>query len=128
MVTQIIRKNTWDCQNCEYADGIFRISEKRQVILSISEALPGVLGNRGARALSGNKGLKLGEQRQFWGTGNMGNQDFDFGEQGNKAIYFRGTRIPWEDIIGFDSIEYVLSVEINVPIPITRQLSFLKKQ
>ena len=32
------------------------------------------------------------EQRQFWGTGNIGNQNFDFGEQGSKAIYFRGTR------------------------------------
>ena len=33
-----------------------------------------------------------GEQRQFWGTVNMENEDFDFGEQGNKLIYFRGTR------------------------------------
>ena len=33
-----------------------------------------------------------GEQRQFWGTGNIENQDFGFGEQGTKAIYFRGTR------------------------------------
>ena len=27
-----------------------------------------------------------GAQRQFWGTGNVGNDDFDFGQQGNKAI------------------------------------------
>ena len=41
----------------------------------------------------GNTGLKWGgEQRPFWGTGNIGNQDFDFGEQGTKTIYFRGTR------------------------------------
>ena len=43
----------------------------------------------------GNKGPKMrgtGEQRQFWGTGNKENQDFIFGEQGSKAIYFRGTR------------------------------------
>ena len=43
----------------------------------------------------GNKGLKMrgtGEQRQFWETGNIGNEDFDFGEQENKAIYFRRTR------------------------------------
>ena len=32
------------------------------------------------------------EQRQFWETGNIGNQDFDLGQQGNKAIYFSGTR------------------------------------
>ena len=32
------------------------------------------------------------EQRQFWGTGNIESQDFNFGEQGNKAVYFRGTR------------------------------------
>ena len=30
--------------------------------------------------------------KAFCGTGNVENQDFDFGEQGNKAIYFRGTR------------------------------------
>ena len=37
-------------------------------------------------------------QRQFWATGNTGNQDFAFGI-GNKVIYFRGTReqvsSPW---------------------------------
>ena len=33
-----------------------------------------------------------GEQSQFWGTGKIGNKYFDFGEQGNKSIYFRGTR------------------------------------
>ena len=27
-----------------------------------------------------------GAQRQFWGTGNIGNDDFDFGQQGNKVI------------------------------------------
>ena len=26
-----------------------------------------------------------GKQRQFWGTGNIGNDDFYFGQQGNKA-------------------------------------------
>ena len=25
-------------------------------------------------------------QRQFWGTGNIGNDDFDFGQYENKAI------------------------------------------
>ena len=34
-----------------------------------------------------------GEQKQFLGTGNTGNNmyDFDFGGHGNKLIYFRGT-------------------------------------
>ena len=27
-----------------------------------------------------------GAQRQFWETGNVGNDDFDFGQQENKAI------------------------------------------
>ena len=34
----------------------------------------------------------IGVQSQYWGTGNTGNEDFDFGQQGNKVIYFRGTR------------------------------------
>ena len=56
------------------------------------EALPWVLGSRGMPFISGkqgNKSLKLkgtGEQRQFWGTGNIENQDFDFGEQGKMPI------------------------------------------
>ena len=61
------------------------------------EALPRVLWNRGIRPfISGeheNKSLKLkgtGEQRRFGGTGNIENQDFDFGEQGN--------RYPWEGL------------------------------
>ena len=28
---------------------------------------------------------RTGAQRQFWGTGNVGNDDFDFRQQGNKA-------------------------------------------
>ena len=76
----------------------------------ISEALPGVLGNRGTRAFffQGNKCLKIrgtGEHRQFWGTGNIENQDFIFGEQGH---FSRGTSEqvappppPWEGLIRF---------------------------
>ena len=30
--------------------------------------------------------MGTGAQRQFWGTGNVANDDFDFGQQGNKAI------------------------------------------
>ena len=64
----------------------------------------GVLGNRGTRSFIsgsgelGNKGIKMrgtGEQRQFWGTRNIENQDFDFREQsdlfqGNKGTYSPG--------------------------------------
>ena len=37
-----------------------------------------------------NTGLKMkgtGEQRQFWRTGNIKNQDFDFGEQRKMPIF-----------------------------------------
>ena len=80
-----------------------------------SEALPGVLGNRGSRAfISGEKENKCqilrgsGEQRQYWGTGNTENNFSIFGEQGNKPIYFRGTReqvAPWE---GLGSVGLIL--------------------
>ena len=39
---------------------------------------------------------ETGEQRHLGGTGNIGNSEFDFEEQGNKAIYFRGTGITLE--------------------------------
>ena len=75
---------------CGYCICIYRLYE--------SEALPGVLGNRGTRAIfsgeQGNKGLKIrrtGEHRQFLGTGNIANQDFVFGEQGH---FFEGNRYP----------------------------------
>ena len=62
---------------------------------------PRGLVEQGTRAIfsgeQGNKGLimkETGEQRQFCGTGNVGNRDFYFREQGKMAIYFRGTR-PW---------------------------------
>ena len=58
-----------------------------------NEALPGGLGN-GDNFFRGT-----GEHRQFWGTRNIENQDFDFGKQGNNAIFSRGTReqVPhWE--------------------------------
>ena len=65
----------------------------------ISVALLGVLGNRGIMPLiSGeqwNKNLKLtgtGEQRQLGGTGNIENQNFDFGEQGKMPILFQGSK------------------------------------
>ena len=59
----------------------------------IYEALPRVSGEQG------NKSKKLkgtGDQRQFWGTGNIENQDFDFGEQGKMPIFQgnKGTGTP----------------------------------
>ena len=35
---------------------------------------------------------RTGEQRQFGGTGNIENQDFDFGEQGKMSIFFQGNK------------------------------------
>ena len=64
-------------------------------------SLSGVFGIREIRPLiSGeqpwNKSLKLKgtwEQRQFGGTGNIENRDFDFGEQGKMSIFSR-ERVP----------------------------------
>ena len=57
------------------------VSEQCPWILRPSQAFG---GNRGTRAfISGEQWSKMrgtGERRQFWGTGNKGNQDFDFGE------------------------------------------------
>ena len=57
-------------------------------------ALPWVWGNRGIRILipgeHGNKHLQMSEHVNKGNFG--GNEDFYFGEQRNKAIYFRGTR------------------------------------
>ena len=73
-------------------------------ILTQNEALPGVLGNRGTRAfISGEQGSKgqilrgTGEQRQYWGAGNIENQIFDIwgtGEQANLFQGNKGTRTP----------------------------------
>ena len=64
-----------------------------------NEALPGVLGNRGKRVIisgeQGNKGQILrgtGEQRQYWGTGNIRKQFFDFGGTGEQANLFQGNK------------------------------------
>ena len=64
-----------------------------------SEALPGVFGNRGTRAFisgeQGNKGQILkgtGEQRQYWGTGNITKQIFDFWGTGEQANLFQGNK------------------------------------
>ena len=92
--------------------------------LVIIEALPGVWGNRGIRSfISGeqwNKSLKLKgtrEQRQFGGTGNIENQDFDFGEQGEMPFFFRGTReqVPHphlEGIIIYSGIDWLCALGI----------------
>ena len=53
----------------------------------MDEALPGVLRNRGTRPfVSGEQKNKClisrgtGEQEQHWGSGNIENENFDFGE------------------------------------------------
>ena len=60
---------------------------KLKAKLIFCEALPEVLGNRGKRAFilgeQENKGqilrgTGLGEQRQYWGAGNIRKQIFDF--------------------------------------------------
>ena len=60
---------------------------------------PGVCGNRGNRAFisgeQGNKGQILrgtGEQRQYWGTGNIRKQIFDFWGTGEQANLFQGNK------------------------------------
>ena len=65
----------------------------------VAEALPGVLGNRGTRAFisreQGNKGQILrgtGEQRQYWRTGNIRKQIFDFWGTGEQANLFQGNK------------------------------------
>ena len=91
-----------------YQCSIYYINSKR-VSVFISEALPGVFGNRENRAFfsgeQGNKGQILrgtGDQRQYWGAGNIRKQISIFGEQGNKSIYFSGNKgagTPWEGLI-----------------------------
>ena len=64
----------------------------------------GFFGNRGNRAfISGEQGNKgqifrgTGEQRQYWGTGNIRKQIFDFwgtGEQANLIQGNKGTDTP----------------------------------
>ena len=63
-----------------------------------TEALPGVLGNKGTMPLitgkRGNKSLNMkgtGEQRQFWGKGNIENQNFDWGDIGLIVLGFLDT-------------------------------------
>ena len=58
-----------------------------------------VLGNRGKRVFisgeQGNKGQILrgtGEKRQYWGTGNIRKQIFDFWGTGEQANLFQGNR------------------------------------
>ena len=68
----------------------------------------GILGNRGNRAFisgeHGNKGQILmgtGEHRQYWGTGNIRKQIFDFWGTGEKGNLFQGnkeTGTPWEGL------------------------------
>ena len=71
------------------------------------EALQGVLRNRGKGYLfQGNKDQILigtGEQRQYWGTGNIRKQIFDFRGTGEQANLFQGNKgtgtPPWEGLV-----------------------------
>ena len=63
------------------------------------EALPGVLGNRGNRTfISGEQGNEsqnlsgTGEQRQYWGTGNIRKHIFNFWGTGEQANLFQGNK------------------------------------
>ena len=115
MDREIIIELEYDCiTNIQFA------FENKKNLWAKKEALTGVWGNMETRAfISGNKG-------NFWGKGNIGNQDFDFGKQGNKDIYFRETReqvplpSPWRashtsryiiHIIISKSVYYSCSVE-----------------
>ena len=52
-----------------------------------------ITGEQG-HLFQGNKGLKMrgtGEQKQFWGTGNLRNQDVDSGEQSHLFQGNKGT-------------------------------------
>ena len=70
-----------------------------KVFLVTNEALPGVLGNRGKRVfISGEQGKKgqilrgTGEQRHYWGTGNIRKQIFDFWGTWEQANLFQGNK------------------------------------
>ena len=85
----------FDCLLCLLVFGVLngRSMDQR------GKALPGVLGNRGIRPFisgeQGNKSLKLkgtGEQRQFWGTGNIENQDLILGNKGKCRFFFQGNK------------------------------------
>ena len=79
------------------------------------EALPGVLENRGKNVfISGEQGNKgqifrgTGEQRQYWGTGNIRKETFDFGRIGEQANLFqgnKGTGIPLEQVSPWEGLE-----------------------
>ena len=86
-----------------------RSDSNHNAIWSINEVLPGFWGNRGKGVFisgeQGNKGQILretGEQRQYWGTGNIRKQIFDFWGKGEQAFLFqgnKGTGTPWEGLI-----------------------------
>ena len=74
-----------------------------------SEALPGVLGNKGMKITG------TGEHRPFWETGNIENQDFilGLGEQGHFFEGNKGTGTPrfhWEGLNSLISIR-ILNIE-----------------
>ena len=76
-------------------------------IQAANEALSWVLGEQG------NKCLKLmgtGEQRQFWGTRNKENQDFDFGEKGIKRVISENKGVGTPNLPGRASLIFILRI------------------
>ena len=77
-------------------------------LVDFNKALPGVLGNRGKRGIyfrrTGEQRPNFegtGEQRQYWGTGNIRKQIFDFWGTWEQASLFqgnKGTGTPWEGL------------------------------
>ena len=70
-----------------------------RIVLITEEALPGALGNRGKRVfISGGQGNKdqilrgNGEQRQYWGTGNIRKQFIDFWETREQVNLIQGNK------------------------------------
>ena len=67
--------------------------------VTLIEAIPGVLGKRGEKYIYFRG---TGEQRQYWKTGNIRKQFFDFWDTWEQANLFLGNKeigIPWEDPI-----------------------------
>ena len=69
--------------------------------MAVVEALPGVSGNSEKRVFisgeQGNKGQILkgtGEQGQYWGTGNIRKQIFDFWGTWGTSQFISGEQVP----------------------------------
>ena len=91
---------------------LVQFSNQKQEFLPMVHSCLWCCNNGGTRAFfSGEQGLKISgieEHMQYWGTGNIENQDFVLGEQGNKDCFFdrtslvplkgTGTSLPWKGL------------------------------